>query len=271
MLTTPENNNARLRELCSQRLAPRRIILASNRGPIEYHLTEDGQLEVDIRVEAGLTKHAKGLDFEVRRFLKAGTLWHDTYDVETLSVEGAMRTIIDIPAWNGHLEMVGTPDRVIRYEGKIWHQQHRTLAQGVPREAYNESMTRDMHETLYARMIQEKYPDEAYGGTFMDVLVKTSFVRFDANPAAFMYQDPVPINQQEIEWGVDNITRWCTQMRMMLAGELPIPDNPKLDLGPFRNSKSLYFDVLKGDMDHLADDRFFKDMEDRYPVIEEAK
>ena len=37
-------NDNRLKELCSQRLSPRRIVLASNRGPIEYYLTEDGQL-----------------------------------------------------------------------------------------------------------------------------------------------------------------------------------------------------------------------------------
>jgi trehalose 6-phosphate synthase len=38
-----EDNLARLQELCRQRISPSRIILASNRGPIEYHLTEDGQ------------------------------------------------------------------------------------------------------------------------------------------------------------------------------------------------------------------------------------
>ena len=37
-------NDSRLKDLCSQRLSPRRIVLASNRGPIEYYLTEDGQL-----------------------------------------------------------------------------------------------------------------------------------------------------------------------------------------------------------------------------------
>ncbi|MFC2024541.1 trehalose-6-phosphate synthase, partial [Chloroflexota bacterium] len=40
-----EGNESRLRELCRQRLAPRRIILASNRGPTEYHFTENGELK----------------------------------------------------------------------------------------------------------------------------------------------------------------------------------------------------------------------------------
>ena len=39
-----DSSDARLKELCSQRLSPRRLILASNRGPVEYYLTEDGQL-----------------------------------------------------------------------------------------------------------------------------------------------------------------------------------------------------------------------------------
>jgi len=46
MLASPENSNARLRELCSQRLSPRRLILATNRGPIEYYFTEDRQLRL---------------------------------------------------------------------------------------------------------------------------------------------------------------------------------------------------------------------------------
>ncbi len=36
--------NAQLKQLCSQRLSPRQLILASNRGPVEYYLTEDRQL-----------------------------------------------------------------------------------------------------------------------------------------------------------------------------------------------------------------------------------
>ncbi len=44
MATDKHDNYSRLQELCRQRLLPRRIILASNRGPIEYYLTEDGKL-----------------------------------------------------------------------------------------------------------------------------------------------------------------------------------------------------------------------------------
>ncbi len=45
MATNQESNSAQqLVELCSQRLSQRQLILASNRGPVEYYLTEDGQL-----------------------------------------------------------------------------------------------------------------------------------------------------------------------------------------------------------------------------------
>lgn len=46
MATSQESSSTRLEELCKQKLSQRRIILASNRGPIEYHLTEDKQLQV---------------------------------------------------------------------------------------------------------------------------------------------------------------------------------------------------------------------------------
>ena len=45
MATSQESNSARLEELCSQRLSPRRLILASNRGPIEYYFNQGGQLQ----------------------------------------------------------------------------------------------------------------------------------------------------------------------------------------------------------------------------------
>lgn len=41
----PATNSSRLEELCRQRLSPRRLILASNRGPVEYYLTQDKQLQ----------------------------------------------------------------------------------------------------------------------------------------------------------------------------------------------------------------------------------
>ncbi|MFC1872017.1 trehalose-6-phosphate synthase, partial [Chloroflexota bacterium] len=40
-----ESDLTRLRDLCASRLSQRRLILASNRGPVEYHLTDDGQLQ----------------------------------------------------------------------------------------------------------------------------------------------------------------------------------------------------------------------------------
>jgi len=45
MAIAKQSNVERLQELCRQRLSPRRVILASNRGPIEYHLSDDGQLQ----------------------------------------------------------------------------------------------------------------------------------------------------------------------------------------------------------------------------------
>ena len=43
METDQADSERRLKELC-QRLSPRRLILASNRGPIEYYLTENEEL-----------------------------------------------------------------------------------------------------------------------------------------------------------------------------------------------------------------------------------
>ena len=45
MAPSLKSNASRLKELCSQRLSSRWLILVSNRGPIEYHLAESGELE----------------------------------------------------------------------------------------------------------------------------------------------------------------------------------------------------------------------------------
>ena len=45
MAASQEENNVPLKELCRQKLAPRRLILASNRGPVEYYFTEDRLLQ----------------------------------------------------------------------------------------------------------------------------------------------------------------------------------------------------------------------------------
>jgi trehalose 6-phosphate synthase len=45
MMANQESHSARLRELCRQRLSQRRLILASNRGPVEFHFTDDRELQ----------------------------------------------------------------------------------------------------------------------------------------------------------------------------------------------------------------------------------
>jgi trehalose 6-phosphate synthase len=46
MMGNDQSSYDRLKDICSRRLEGRRLVLASNRGPIEHHLTNDGQLEV---------------------------------------------------------------------------------------------------------------------------------------------------------------------------------------------------------------------------------
>jgi len=60
MSPVEEKNAARLRELCSQRLSQRRLIFASNRGPIEYSLTEDKRLQAR-RSGGGMVSVLRGI------------------------------------------------------------------------------------------------------------------------------------------------------------------------------------------------------------------
>lgn len=242
-----------------------RLLNGMDRQDSLGRMEDEAEVEIKIREEFERDAAAKQIRFELKRLFLAALEWKDQYEFDTLEVEGPMSCEIHIPDWNGSLTLDGTPDRIVRHQGQIWHMQHRTLAEGVNRENYNTALVRDMHETLYGHMIMESYPDEKYGGTCMDVLRKTSLIRFRAQPSAFMYQDFVPISKFEIETGVQNIIAWASLMRMTLSGEIRMPNNPKIDLGIYRNSYDPYLDVfLDGGMDRLNDDHFFRDVKRRY-------
>ncbi|MFQ5826272.1 MAG: trehalose-6-phosphate synthase, partial [Dehalococcoidia bacterium] len=51
-----DSESLRLKELCQERLAHRRLILASNRGPFDYQVTEEGRLQ--IRRSSGVVLNA---------------------------------------------------------------------------------------------------------------------------------------------------------------------------------------------------------------------
>ncbi len=87
MAASQNSTSTRLTELCRQKLSHRRLILASNRGPVEYHRTDDGQLQA-LRGSGGVVTALTGLskyveldwvasamgegDREVARGVKAG-------------------------------------------------------------------------------------------------------------------------------------------------------------------------------------------------------
>lgn len=160
----------------------------------------------------------------------------------------------------------GIPDRVVVMQGKTWHVQNRALDGKRNIILYNELLARDMHENLYAWLIQHAYPDWEHGGTLLNVVRK---LKAERNPeSALWYQQPVGIDSFSVARAVQRAR--LIAMEMANSEELAekfghdaLIDNPGLDGGWYGNSRDGYVDVLFGRAT-LQDDTLFRDREETY-------
>ena len=109
MHATLQSSNDRLRELCSERLSPRRLILASNRGPIEYHLNQGGQLEAH-RGSGGIVTALSSLSKHVELDWIASAMGEG--DREAARRAQGERFKVPLADENLHLRFVVTPRNI---------------------------------------------------------------------------------------------------------------------------------------------------------------
>src|SRR6185503_11381546 len=110
---------------------------------------------------------------------------------EILATEQA----IEMPILGGPHILFGRPDVVVRHQGKLWHEQNRTLSDRTVMPVYLAAAERDLHELGYAPMICHHYnePLSNYGGTFMNICRKVSKKKLAEDPHAAFVQEFIPI------------------------------------------------------------------------------
>jgi len=197
---------------------------------------------------------------EVEMLFNLFDLYEDRFSPdETLLIEEP----IEMPL--GVHTLVGRPDRVIRYQGKLWHVQNRTLSDRTNIPIYLAGAERDLHELAYAAMICHKYGVETaqYGGTLMNIVRKVSKKKLAEAPDAAFVKEFIPIQVDQIQDGIGDLEQIACDMAAIIAGGRRPISNRDQDKGRFGNKLSAYFLVKMGRIS-IDDDTHFKTVKDRY-------
>lgn len=180
---------------------------------------------------------------------------------ETLLIEAPLETQL----LGGPHILVGRPDRVVRYQGKLWHVQNRTLSDRTVMPVYLAAAERDLHELAYAYLIQRHYalhPDK-YGGTLMNICRKVSKKKLAEDPESAFVQEFIPIAQEQVAEAIEDIIQIADDMQAIVDNRRRAVQSRDTDKGRFGNRLSPYFDVRIG-RTTLYDDVSFTAAESRY-------
>jgi hypothetical protein len=208
---------------------------------------------------------------ELMGYVEPLTFFKDkfTFD-ETLEVEEPFEFYLS----NGVL-VKGRPDRVVRYQGRIYHVQNRSIAAAKNLGMYTEIMQLDMHELIYAYYLRDKYPDYPYGGTIFNLMRKLKYRGANGKilnePDKIFSQYIVMLHPAHMEqaytdliWITEEMIRTIKDAEHMDVAYTRMPAHSRdLNAGMFGNVKDPYFDVFTGKIS-LSDDRYFMDREDTY-------
>jgi hypothetical protein len=154
---------------------------------------------------------------------------------------------------------------VVRYQGKLWHVQNRTLSDRTVMPVYLAAAERDLHELAYAYLIQRHFQIHAdqYGGTLMNIVRKVSKKKLAEDPDAAFIQEFIPIEQHQVARAIEDIIRVADDMVAIIEGRRDPIENRDTDKGRFGNRLSPYFEVKRGHQ-VISDERLFKTSVSRY-------
>jgi hypothetical protein len=157
----------------------------------------------------------------------------------------------------GQHEIVGTLDAIVKWNGKWWHLQHKSLAESVPLSVFCETQRMDFHEIVYQRMA-EMQGYMPFRGTILNVLRKLSRKRLRAG------ENPYHIEEMTREAElVEETLRDLNRVIEAMQFETPIKNRSACG-GLYRNSLCQYHSVCGREI--TLDDERYVDLEERYPT-----
>lgn len=155
----------------------------------------------------------------------------------------------------------GRLDRLVRWNGKLWHWQHKTLSGTVPIPVYTRMVARSYHEHAYKYLVGaqrngETFATAPYGGTILAIARKVT-----QNPRRGEPKNPLVVEYlslpdsgpmlKDLISVIDLMDRYApppssaggTGIPLTLSSALQPPQNPGACGGAFRNSLCEYIDV----------------------------
>jgi hypothetical protein len=164
----------------------------------------------------------------------------------------------------GRHNIVGRLDAVIRWNGLLWHLQHKTIPPNKVLPVYIEQQRTDWHEAVYQRMMEEAFPDDDIGGTVLNCIKKLSMKAATERPHAAFELFYLPRSEEEVDDAFLDLAAEIDSIEQEQYG-LHIVKNRSFCGGAFGNSLCQYKEVCDGVIS-INDDTRFISTEARYPT-----
>lgn len=146
----------------------------------------------------------------------------------------------------GDLQLLGKPDAVVRWMGKYWHTQHKSVGRSVPVEKFAMSVQKSLHEGLYCTMLEHNgyHPTT---GTMLNAVRKLSANTIKKSPGQALHLEFLPVTLPMREGAMQDLIARAREMRALestLDSSKPRAYRDRTACnGRFGNSRCPYYGV----------------------------
>lgn len=210
----------------------------------------------------GFSHDASDLRGIMQMIRAAAPFVKDAYKLDMIAAESPLEFDTRITYRGRRVFLVGTPDRIDRYHGKLLHHQYKTVGKGIDIDRYIEGSRHSWHENLYPFLIEQEY-GELPDLFCLDIFRKLKPDSIRSTPEKALRQELVPIDaavQMEVLADFIEVAKRAIDYD---AGDRIPWTNPGLDRGRFGNSLDPYFPVIMGEAE-ITDDTLYTTAAPRY-------
>lgn len=200
--------------------------------------------------------------------------WEPPVDWEVKSVESVISA--PLPRWKTSGDaphtLQGIVDMLVKWNGKWWHVQHKTIAKNKSLPAFWQKMERDWHECGYEYMLESSGLDAPYGGTLLITARKLTEKAALASPGDVIQHQFITRPKHVVEKAVDDMFQMCEEWTAKLescrvtGGPTSFVANLDSCMGLFGNSPCPYRSVCNDGEDIYGPK--FVTITDRYDELE---
>jgi hypothetical protein len=203
---------------------------------------------------------------------------HAEWDAVSLCIERAWKTPDDweIIAVEKEMEVkcgrhviVGRLDSIVRWNGGLWHLQHKTVPTNKVLAIYAEQQRTDWHESAYQAMIEVEYPEQDVSGTLLNCIRKLSTKAAIEKPHTAFERFYLPRSKEEVDEAFTHMEQEIDDIEEERLSQRLIIKNRSFCAGAWGNSICAFKEVCDGVVS-IDDTERFSNTEPRYSTEAEA-